>query len=288
MNKVKIITDSTCDLGKDLANKYDVEVIPLFVTFDEESYRDGEDITTEELYEIIEKKKKLPKTAAIDMVTITERFKYWLDLGYDVIFSGISKQMSRTYENAIMAKDELSEYGDRIFIVDSMNLSTGIGLTILKACKMRDEGLGAKEIATKMEEIVTRVKAQFGIETMEYLHKGGRCSGVARFVGTLLKIKPIIFVREGKMSVGMKPIGKMKVALDKMINMFLEDYKNGNVDLDNVFITHSIAYESEKYIREKLEAEVKAMNIISTVAGGVISSHCGKGTIGILYITKNK
>ena len=288
MNKVKIITDSTCDLGKDLAAKYDVEVIPLFVTFDEESYRDGEDITTEELYEIIEKKKKLPKTAAIDMVTITERFKYWLDLGYDVIFSGISKQMSRTYENAIMAKDELSEYGDRIFIVDSMNLSTGIGLTILKACKMRDEGLGAKEIATKMEEIVTRVKAQFGIETMEYLHKGGRCSGVARFVGTLLKIKPIIFVREGKMSVGMKPIGKMKVALDKMINMFLEDYKNGNVDLDNVFITHSIAYESEKYIREKLEAEVKDMNIISTVAGGVISSHCGKGTIGILYITKNK
>ncbi len=288
MNKVKIITDSTCDLGKDLANKYDVEVIPLFVTFDEESYRDGEDITTEELYEIIEKKKKLPKTAAIDMVTITDRFKYWLDLGYDVIFSGISKQMSRTYENAIMAKDELSEYGDRIFIVDSMNLSTGIGLTILKACKMRDEGLGAKEIATKMEEIVTRVKAQFGIETMEYLYKGGRCSGVARFMGTLLKIKPIIFVRDGKMSVGMKPIGKMKVALDKMINMFLEDYKNGNVDLDNVFITHSIAYESEKYIREKLEAEVKDMNIISTVAGGVISSHCGKGTIGILYITKNK
>ena len=288
MNKVKIITDSTCDLGKDLANKYDVEVIPLFVTFDEESYRDGEDITTEELYEIIEKKKKLPKTAAIDMVTITDRFKYWLDLGYDVIFSGISKQMSRTYENAIMAKDELSEYGDRIFIVDSMNLSTGIGLTILKACKMRDEGLGAKEIATKMEEIVTRVKAQFGIETMEYLYKGGRCSGVARFMGTLLKIKPIIFVRDGKMSVGMKPIGKMKVALDKMINMFLEDYKNGNVDLDNVFITHSIAYESEKYIREKLGAEVKDMNIISTVAGGVISSHCGKGTIGILYITKNK
>ena len=81
MNKVKIITDSTCDLGKDLAAKYDVEVIPLFVTFDEESYRDGEDITTEELYEIIEKKKKLPKTAAIDMVTITDRFKYWLDLG---------------------------------------------------------------------------------------------------------------------------------------------------------------------------------------------------------------
>ena len=196
--------------------------------------------------------------------------------------------MSRTYENAIMAKDELSEYGDRIFIVDSMNLSTGIGLTILKACKMRDEGLGAKENATKMEEIVTRVKAQFGIETMEYLYKGGRCSGVARFMGTLLKIKPIIFVRDGKMSVGMKPIGKMKVALDKMINMFLEDYKNGNVDLDNVFITHSIAYESEKYIREKLEAEVKDMNIISTVAGGVISSHCGKGTIGILYITKNK
>ncbi len=288
MNKVKIITDSTCDLGNEITEKYDIDVIPLFVTFDEECFRDGVDITTEELYKLIEKKNKLPKTAAIDLIAITTRFKYWLEQGYDVVFSGISRQMSRTYENAIMAKEELVEYKDRIFIVDSMNLSTGIGLTILKACKMRDEGLSAKKIATNMEEITTRVKAQFGIETMEYLHKGGRCSGVARFVGTLLKIKPIIFVREGKMSVGMKPIGKMKVALDKMINMFLEDYKNGNVDLDNVFITHSIATESEKYIRERLEAEVKDMNIISTIAGCVISSHCGRGTIGILYITKNK
>lgn len=284
MNKVKIITDSTCDLGKDITDKFDIEVLPLYVNFGEESYKDGVNITTEELYKLVEKKGELPKTAAIDIVTIEDTFKKYLDLGYDVIFTGISKSMSRTYENAIMAKEELDS--DRIFIVDSKNLSTGIGLTVLKACKYRDEGLSAKEIAEKMEEITNRVKAQFGIETMDYLYKGGRCSGVAKFVGTLLKIKPIIFVREGKMSVGMKPIGKMKVALDKMIDMFLTDYKNGNVDLDNVFITHSIAIESEKYIRERLESEVKDMNIISTVAGCVISSHCGRGTIGILYITK--
>ncbi|MBR6071525.1 MAG: DegV family protein [Acholeplasmatales bacterium] len=285
MNKVKIITDSTSDLGVELAKKYDIEVIPLYVNFGEESYKDGVNITTEELYKLVEQKGELPKTSAIDIVTISETFKKWLDLGYDIVFSGISKQMSRTYENALMAVDEL-EAKDRIFVVDSMNLSTGIGLTILKACDLRDQGLSAKEIAEKMEEITKMVKAQFGIETMDYLYKGGRCSGVAKVFGTLLKIKPIIFVRDGKMTVGMKPLGKMKVALDKMINMFLEDYKNGKVDKDKVFITHSIAFESEKYIRERLEAEVKDMEIISTVAGCVISSHCGRGTIGILYITK--
>ena len=284
MNKVKIITDSTCDMGADLAKKYDVEVLPLYVNFTDESFKDGVNISTEELYKLVEKKNELPKTAAIDIVTLEETFKKWLDQGYDIIFTGISKSMSRTYENAVMAKDELE--ANNIYIVDSKNLSTGIALTVLKACKYRDEGLSAKEIVDKMLEITDKVKAQFGIETMDYLHKGGRCSSVAKLFGTILKIKPIIFVRDGKMSVGMKPIGKMKVALDKMIDMFLTDYRNGNVDRDKVFITHSIAIESEKYIRERLEAEVKDMEIISTVAGCVISSHCGKGTIGILYITK--
>jgi len=284
MNKVKIITDSTCDLGRSITEKYDIEVLPLYVNFGEESYKDGVNITTEELYKKVKEKDELPKTSALDIVTLTETFKKWLDLGYDIIFTGISRQMSRTFENAIMAKEELES--DRIYIVDSKNLSTGIGLTVLKACDYRDQGLSAKEIVDKMNVITDKVKAQFAIETMEYLHKGGRCSSVAKIFGTMLKIKPIIFVREGKMSVGMKPMGKMRVALDKMIDMFLNDYKNGNVDTDKVFITHSIALESEKYIRERLEAEVKDMEIISTVAGCVISSHCGPGTIGILYITK--
>ena len=284
MNKVKIITDSTCDLSKDIIEARDIEVLPLYVNFTDESFRDGVNITTEELYKLVEKKNELPKTAAIDIVTLTDSFKKWLDLGYDIIFTGISRQMSRTYENALMAKDELE--ADNVYIVDSKNLSTGIGLTVLKACDYRDKGLSAKEIVDEMELITDKVKAQFAIETMDYLHKGGRCSSLAKIFGTLLKIKPIIFVREGKMSVGMKPIGKMKVALDKMIDMFLDDYKAGKVVRDRVFITHSIAIESEKYIREKLEAEVKDMEIISTVAGCVISSHCGPGTIGILYITK--
>ena len=271
-------------MGADLAKKYDVEVLPLYVNFTDESFKDGVNISTDELYKLVEKKNELPKTAAIDIVTLEETFKKWLDQGYDIIFTGISKSMSRTYENAVMAKDELE--ANNIYIVDSKNLSTGIALTVLKACKYRDDGLSAKEIVDKMLEITDKVRAQFGIETMDYLYKGGRCSSVAKLFGTILKIKPIIFVRDGKMSVGMKPIGKMKVALDKMIDMFLTDYRNGNVDRDKVFITHSIAIESEKYIRERLEAEVKDMEIISTVAGCVISSHCGKGTIGILYITK--
>ncbi len=284
MNKVKIITDSTCDLSKEIIEARDIEVLPLYVNFTDESYKDGVNISTEELYKLVEKKGELPKTSAIDIVALTDCFKKYLDLGYDIIFTGISRQLSRTYENAIMARDELG--ADNIYIVDSKNLSTGIGLTVLMACDYRDKGLSAKEIVDEMEVVTDKVKSQFAIERMDYLHKGGRCSSLAKIFGTLLKIKPIIFVREGKMTVGMKPVGKMKVALDKMINMFLDDYKAGNVVKTRVFITHSIAMESLKYIKEKLEAEVKDMEIITTVAGCVISSHCGPGTIGILYITK--
>ena len=283
MNKVKIITDSTCDLGLELAKKYDVEIIPLYVNFGEESYKDGVNITTEELYKLVEQKNELPKTSAIDIVTITEYFKKWLDLGYDIVFSGISRQMSRTYENALMAVDEL-EAKDRIFVVDSMNLSTGIGLSILKACDYRDQGLSAKEIAEKMELVIPKVKAQFAIETMEYLYKGGRCSSLSMIVGSMLRIKPIIQVRDGKMNVQQKPIGKMKVALNALLKQIEED--KDRVDLDHILITHSLAFEYRDYLYEKLSAMFPGVDIVSTVAGCVISSHCGQGTIGILYMVK--
>ena len=192
--------------------------------------------------------------------------------------------MSRTYENAILAAKEIQE--DKIFIVDSMNLSTGIGLLLLKACKYRDEGVDAKEIAKRLTEDSKRVLSQFAIEKMDYLYKGGRCSGMAKLFGTLLKIKPIIAVRDGKMHVQKKPIGKMKIALDSMIKQIIED--KPRLDLDHILITHSLAFDYCEYIYNILKKEFEGVDIICTVAGCVISSHCGKGTIGILYMVKEE
>lgn len=277
---VKIITDSTCDLDKQLIEKLDIDVIPLYVNFSDESFLDGVEMTTEKLYEKVDEKNELPKTSAIPIPTFIEYFEKHVNNGDDVIYLGISRQMSRTYENAILAAREVDE--NKVFIVDSMNLSTGIGLLVLKACKYRDLGDTAKVIAEKLNVDNKRVLSQFAIEKMDFLHKGGRCTSVAKIFGTLLKIKPIIAVRDGKMHVQAKPIGKMKRALDTMINQIIADKER--LDMDHIFITHSLGFEYCDYIYEILKKEFPDLDIITTVAGCVISSHCGKGTIGILYM----
>lgn len=282
--KIKIITDSTNDLDSETLKKHDIEVLPLYVNFTNESYLDGVNITTPELYKKVEEVNELPKTAAVTIVTFEEKFKKYVDDGYDIIFMGISKQMSRTYENAVFAANEISN--EHIFVVDSMNLSTGIGLLLLKACKYRDAGMSAKEIAEQLNQDNKRVLSQFVIETMDYLYKGGRCSGMAKLVGTLLKIKPMIAVRDGKMHVAKKPHGKMKVALDIMIQQLKQDLPR--LDRDVVIITHSLAFEYCDYIKKQIEPILGDTPILCTVAGCVISSHCGKGTIGILYMVHDE
>lgn len=279
--KVKIITDSTNDLTKDILDKYEIDVVPLSVAFGEKAYLDGVEIITSELYEKVEQEKQLPKTAAVPIHSFIEIFEKYVNEGYEIVYTGISKSLSRTFENAYLAAQEVGP--DKIHVVDSMNLSTGTGLLLLKAVKYREQGLGAAEIAAKLEQDRNRVLSQFAIETMDYLHKGGRCSGVTRFVGSLLKLKPIIQVREGKMGVGKLPRGKMVIALNVLVSQLQEDLPR--LDKDVVIITHSLADESCAYLQGKLQEVLGSeVPVITTQAGCVISSHCGKGTIGILYM----
>lgn len=283
MNKVAIVTDSTCDLNKDFIEENEIKVMPLYVNFGDVSYKDGVEINVPELYKKVEELKELPKTSAASVGDFMNVFNELLEQGYDIIYTGISASMSSTFQNArLAAEDELDK---RIFVVDSKNLSTGIGLILMKMVKFRNEGLSAKEIYDRILEIVPKVRSQFAIERMEYLYKGGRCSALTALFGTILNIKPIIVVREGKMSVGKKPMGKMKRALDAMLDMLDKD--KDNVDLDCIMITHSEANKSALYLQEELEKRYDKSIINQTNAGCVISSHCGAGTIGILYVLKN-
>lgn len=281
MKKIAILSDSTCDLGKELIQKYDIKILPLYVNFSDKSYKDGCDITAKELYEIVEDKDELPKTAAPspnDFIKIFEE----LFLEYEEIFyTGISSYMSSTLQNAHLAS-QLMGKEDKVFLLDSKNLSTGIGLILLKAAKFRDEGLGGKVIIERLNKIVPAVRSQFAIETMTYLYKGGRCNSLVNFVGKVFKIKPIIVVRDGRMSVGKKPRGQMQNALNELLSYLRHDIDI--LDTDAIFITHSEAYESCKYLTNEVKKLVPNIPIYTTEAGCVISSHCGKGTIGILYI----
>lgn len=289
MRKIKILTDSTADLSKELIDQHNLGILPLCVNIDNKQYRDGIDLTAKEMYEIAEKTKSHPKTSTSAIQDIYDFFLSHLKEDVDVIYTGIASGMSSSYQYAHMVKDMIEEkhpeYTGRMHIIDSANLSTGIGLLVLKICKWRDLGLTVDEIMQKAEEIKPKIRAQFCIEGLDYLHKGGRCSSTSKIFGTVLRIKPMIKVVDGKMGVWKKPIGPFKKALGIMVDEFLECFED--VDKEFVFITHSEGPQHADYIRSKIEGVTdKIENLYETKAGCVISSHCGKGTIGILYIMK--
>lgn len=283
MKRVAIVSDSTCDLSKELIEANDIYIIPLYVNFKNKSFKDGVDIGPRILYNLVEEEGELPKTAAASPQDFSNVFGKLLAEYEEVFYTGISSKMSSTLQNAILARN-LLEAEDRIFLLDSMNLSTGIGLLLLKACKFRDAGMGGAEILERLSKIVPQVRSQFVIPTLDYLYKGGRCNALSHFFGKVFKIKPVIVVRNGTMDVGKKPRGNMHYALDKMLEYLAEDLKD--IDRDCIFITDSIAPDSNAYLTAKVKEMVGDIPIHFTTAGCVISSHCGEGTIGVLYIKK--
>jgi DegV family protein with EDD domain len=284
MRKIKIITDSTCDLNDQELQKYDIEVVPLLVSFGSQTYQDRIEINTRQLYSLVDQVGELPKTAARNPGYFMNIFSKYINDGYDVLCILISSELSSTYQSAHIASLEFDE--DRIRVVDSRNLSTGIGLVLLKAVKYREEGKSLLEIDELLRtKIIPNVRSQFVVESLTYLHKGGRCSSTAHFFGQMLHIHPQIVVRNGKMSVYSKPRGKMIKAYNELLEMVKNDLDK--IDLDTVMITHSIAPVGEHYLYQELSKLVPKESIMITEAGCVISSHCGKGTIGILYILKD-
>jgi DegV family protein with EDD domain len=282
MNGIKIITDCTSDLTPELYEKHDIDIIPLYVNIGGKSYADVIEINAEQLYQLVKEHGELPKTSAIPPATFTAYFKKYLDAGKDILYLGIGSGFSAAFQNARIAASEFPE--GRIRLVDSGNLSSGIGLLLLKAAQYRNQGADLETIARKVEADVSLVRTQFAINTLSYLHKGGRCSGTSRIIGTLLKIKPIIRVVDGKMVVTKKPRGKFQKALDTLVDYLRSDAEK--VDLDNIMVTHNLAKEDAAYLKREIAKVLNPIQIHETKASAIISTHCGPRTIGILYMVK--
>ena len=285
MNKVKIITDSTIDLSEELYKKYDIDVIPLHITFPKEniSKLDNIDIDCENLYLSVEKYNELPKTSACSVGELIKKFEKYINEGYDILFTGIGSGLSSNYQNAKIAAQEFDE--GRVYIVDTKSLSTGSALVTLKMCKYRDQGLSAQQIYEKTKDLGDKLSVKFCIDRLDYLFKGGRCSGMEMIFANVLHIHPIAKVIDGKLTVYKKPRGLYLKAVEEQINEFMSDLEN--MDLEHVFITHSGRMNGEEqYIYDKLKKFVPEENLHITRAGCTISSHCGPKTIGILYLFK--
>lgn len=278
---VKISTDSTADLEQ-LFDERNIFVMPLCVILDGEEYLDGITIKSQMIFDSYDQKHILPKTAARSIGDYETYFSELTADGSSVVHFVISSEMSVSYSNALTAAKKF----ENVYIIDSRTLSTGIGLLVLKACDFRDEGWDAKQINDKIIELVPHVQASFVVDTMEYLHKGGRCSGVAKFFAGTFSIKPMIMLKDGKMVVGQKYMGKLGKCVEKYVAAILKEFNTP--DLTRIFVTHTYA---DTEIVESVIAQIKELRpdfktIIETHAGCTVTAHCGKGTLGILYINK--
>lgn len=277
--KVIIATDSASDLNS-LFEQRDIKQIPLYVMLGDDQYLDGIDITPQDIYAYYDKNKKLPVTAARSPEDFYDFFKSFTDDGYAVVYIAISSQISSTYEHACNAAERL----ENVYAIDGLSLSSGTGLLALAAADMRDDGIDAETIAKTIEKRKASVQASFVVNTLEYLYKGGRCSGLAAFFGKALSIKPSLQLIDGKIKVVRKYLGSFDKNIVKYVNNTLEAFDTP--DKTRIFITHTSApAEVVANIREILEQHGFAPeNIIETIAGATITSHCGKSTLGILYI----
>ena len=281
---VKIISDSTSDLSKDLIEKYDISILPLHVLFGSEEHEDGVDVTPDEIYRWSDENKTTPKTSAPSLERAMEILKPYVDEGREVVAFSIASGMS-TAGNVIRLAAEALEAEALVTVIDSANLSTGIGLLMIEAAVMAQEGKSAGEIAAYIETLKPLVRASFVVDTLTYLHRGGRCSGLAAMAGGVLKLHPRIAVKDGKMETGKKYRGK----IDKVIMDYVKDMEDDlkNAKKDRVFITHS---GCDKNIVDRVRAYLESLDVfdevLETRAGSVISSHCGPGTLGVLFILK--
>lgn len=280
MSNIQIVADSTCDLSPTLKEKYNIAVIPLNIVMDDKSYYDGEEITPEEIFKWSDANRTTPKTAAASYERALDVLKPFMDAGKDIIYMGISEQMSTTCNIIRLIKEDM-EYNN-LYVIDSMNLSTGIGLQLLYAAELVADGKSATEIVERLEQRRGKVRASFVVETLTYLARGGRCKAVTALLANTLKLKPQIIVEKGSMGVSKKFRGKQSSVIMKYVRELETDLLAA--DPTCVFVTYAACDEA---IVNEVVSYLENLNYFSNVyvtnAGGVISSHCGPGTLGVLF-----
>jgi DegV family protein with EDD domain len=277
---INIITDSTSDLGSEIAAEFNITVVPLSVSIGGEVYQDGIDIKQKDVFALVMKHDELPKTAAPSIGELAKAF----EKPGESIFIGVSSKLSATVQNAHLAAESLP--AGKVRVIDSLNLSTGVGLLVLRAAELRDQGCSSAEIEKELLDSVAKVRTSFVIDTMDYLYKGGRCSALQAIAGSVLKIHPIIEVQsDGTLGVKEKTRGTLRKGYQKILDG-LEAHL-AELEPRRVFVTHTCNNEKDVQL---LVNEVKRIaspeDVRVTQAGSVVSSHCGPNTAGILYFVK--
>lgn len=279
--RIKITADSTCDLSEELLREYDIDVIPLYINRGHESLRDGVDIRPKDIFHHVKQGGELCSTSAVNFADYMGIFGRWRKEYDAIIHFCISSDMSACYHTACLAAAEIGG----VYPIDSRNLSTGIGYMAIEAALMAKSGMEPDEILKKLDTLIKKMEVSFVIETVDYLHKGGRCGTIAAIGANLLKIKPCIEVKQGKMAVGKKYRG----TFEKSLLSYVSDRLGGREDLDQrrIFVTHS-CYDRELLDRviEQVKASGSWERVLETEVGGTVACHCGPNCLGLLFARK--
>lgn len=277
---VKIISDSTCDLTREILDKYNITLTPLYIMTDdsENGFRDGVDIQPADVFKMTDIEKKTCKTAAVNIFDYEKAFTEYSEKYEQVVQICIGRGFSSCYQNAKIAAAEF----DNVFVADTESLSTGSGYLVHDAGIMAKDGKNAEEICDYLQNAAPYMNTSFVIDRLDYLHKGGRCSGVALIGSKILNIKPCIEVASGAMRVGTKYFGKFEQSLSRYISDRLSDIKN--IDLKRIYITHTACSpEIVEQVKEDIKRIAEFDEVIETNAGCTISNHCGPNTLGIIF-----
>lgn len=282
--RIRIGSDSTCDLSPELFEKHNIARLPLTVTLGDFSGKDGVDVTPDKIYAYVAEKGVLPTTSALNVAEYSELFTEILKDADALVYVTIGSGFSSCYQNACIAAQDF----DNVFVIDSQNLSTGQGHVVLEAVKGAEKCETMEDVAKlaeELRELTTRVEASFILDKLDYMHKGGRCSVVALMSASLMNIKPCIEVKDGKMGVAKKYRGNLQKCLKKYVEDRLKD--RDDIIKERIFITDSGISDE---IREMVSGVVKECadfeETYVTRAGCTVSSHCGENTLGVLFIRK--
>ncbi len=279
--KVIISCDSSCDIGKELCERYNIILNPFRITLGDESFIDGVNITPDDIYDYHARTGNLAKTSATNVAEHEDFFNEHTKDGNELIFFTIGSGFSANNQAAKLAAEDM----DDVYVIDSANLSTGVGLLVIAAAEMAQNGKSAKEIVEEIEILKPKVNASFVIDSLEYLHKGGRCSAVAALGANLLKLKPCIEVKNGSMAVGKKYRGRFDLVVPEYVKERLVN--PDNIITDRVFVTHAGCDDAVvEAAVNAVKSTLKCDELFVTRAGTTVSGHCGRNTLGVLFIQK--
>lgn len=285
MKKVVILTDSTADFSPDLLDELNVFSMPHYVRFDNEIYQDGLNLIGDEVYAIMKEKRMVPITIAPTIADFIKFFEHYIQLDYNVLYIGIGSKFSSAIRNAKLARDQVGT--DRIFIVNSENISSGIAILVLKANDLRNKRMTAANIKARIDKLVPKVKGEFAIKNYQYLRRLGKVSRTKEVFRTVFWMKPVLTVEKGELLIQKKVVGPIYRAISFMFNDLLA--QKSKIDLAYIIVTQSLANNQAIYLAELIKEQFgKDINIVNSKSGCVISKHCGPGAIGIHYLLKEK